>query len=250
MSSSQQEFDFDRPAASEQAPADIAEKIKKLLRLGKSSNRHEAELALERAYRLAQKYHVDVESLDLDEESERLAHEWFDFGKRASFLKLRALNVIVHFFHVEVCLSAPRVVFVGRPADVMIGHYVYEFIVRAGKAELCGFEIAEKKARRKMSGGKRKQFVQGFIFGITRQLRQVQQEVVLDDAKTALVVAEKQARERYLHELIPNRKDLRIEEGRKNQTALMHGFHRGSETRINQPLTDDAAEARGVLMLE
>jgi hypothetical protein len=234
--SAQCEFDFDRPSAAERAPQDIAEKIKKLLRLGKSANRHEAELALERAFRLAQKYRVDLESLDLDQESEKLAHEWFGFGKRASFLACRALNVVVHFFRVEVCISFPRVVFVGRATDVMIAGYAFEFIVRAGKMELREFEKFERKARRKMSTGKRKQFIQGFIYGITVQLTAAEDEIVLDDSKTAMIVAEKARRERYINELIPNQEKKKLDTGRMNRTALTSGFLRGKETRINTPL--------------
>ncbi len=241
---SQAEFNFDAKPASEQAPADIAEKIKKLLRLGKSSNRHEAELALERAFRLAQKYRVDLDALNLDEESEKLAHEWFHLGKRISFLQARALNVVTHFFRVEACISYPRFVFVGRATDVMIAHYSFEFIVRAGKMELRDFEKAERKARRKMSSGKRKQFIQGFIYGLTQQLREVEKEVVLDDSKTALVLAESARRKTYLNLLIPNMgKPKKLDCGRQNKTALMSGFERGQDTRINTPLNNSGAVA-------
>jgi len=237
--SDQPEFDFDARPASQQAPPDIAEKIKKLLRLGKSSNRHEAERALEAAFRLARKYRVDVESLDLDEESETLAHEWFAFTKRASFLQCRALNVVMHFFRVDVCIHhTSRLLFVGRPVDVMIAHYVFEFIVRAGKLELRGFERLERAMRRKMSTGKRKQFVQGFIYGITRQLHEVEREVVLDDSKTALITADELRRKRYLDELVPGLVTKQVESGRANKTALMHGFARGQQTQISQPLRD------------
>ncbi|GEM_PF-5918622 len=242
--STQPEFDFNAQPASEQAPADIAEKIKKLLRLGKSSNRHEAELALERAFRLAQKYRIDVESLDLDEESEKLAHEWFRFEKRAGYLHYRAMNVVEGFFRVKVGWSISRIVFIGRPTDVMIARYAFDFIVRTGKRELRGFEISERNARRKMSTGKRENFIEGFIYGIIQQLKTVSEEIVLDDAKTAIVVAEEAARERYFHERLGGSKEERsLPTPRLNRTALMHGYDRGRETRINQPLNNGASAA-------
>jgi len=227
---------------------DILEKVKKLLRLGtKNSNLHEAEIALKRAFELAQRHNIDVESLDLDEHTEKVAHEWFSFTKRASFLQVRAVGIVASYFNVEVCRDWEKIVYVGKPTDIAIAHYVYDFIVRVGRSELRQYEISERKQRRKMSTGKRKQFTQGFLYGISAQLRKSKEQIILTDSQTALVVADGAARERYMDELIPKRKTIKLTEGRKNRTALDHGYMRGKETNINTPLEGAPG---GALLLE
>jgi hypothetical protein len=59
MGTDQQEFDFERRSSTKEAPVEIVEKIKKLLRLAADkSNRHEAELALRRAFELARRHSI------------------------------------------------------------------------------------------------------------------------------------------------------------------------------------------------
>jgi hypothetical protein len=234
--SDQPEFDFNAPLPKMSA-AEALEKIKKLLRLGRSSNPHEAGLALERAFALAARHRIDVSSLDLDEETERLVHEWFKIGLRLSFLQKRALNIVVHFFSVDVCYWRPRIVFVGTPSDIAIAWYVYEFLVQQGQQWLADFNRAEKLARRKVSKTKSQNFVQGFIYGISNQLRQREKKIVIEDSKTALVLAEqKRQREAKIDDLLPGNKPVKVALDRRNESALMRGFVRGEQTRINQPL--------------
>ena len=51
------------------ATPEILEKIKKLLRLARSANQHEAQLALARALELARAHDVAVDSLNADEQA-------------------------------------------------------------------------------------------------------------------------------------------------------------------------------------
>lgn len=212
------------------------DKIKKLLRLGRSANRHEAELAMQRAFELAEKHRIDVEQLDLDEREAAVVHEWFKVGQRISFLKKRALAVVMRFFHVNVCLSTPEVVFVGRATDIAIAHYVFEFLVRTATRLLRAFESGERAQRRKVNHAKRTNYIHGFIYGIVEKLDGAKQTMPLTDSQSAIVVAEDRAREDYLKELIPNQRTKRIEGSRRNKTALMAGYHDGKKTSIHQPI--------------
>lgn len=240
------EFSFEqRQEARKVATAEVIEKIKKLLRLGTSSNRHESELALQRAFELARKYQVEVAELDLDERTEKVTHEWFGFAHRASFLHVRACQIVIAFFRVKAVIQFPMVAFVGNPADIAIAHYAFQFIVGAGKRELRAFEIAQREARSKMSTGKRKQFLQGFIYGISSNLKKSEEQLVISDATAALVVAQEREREGYVaRELCPQGPAIKVKEGKKNLTALMHGYSRGRDTQINQPLERGAASER------
>ena len=230
--------------------ANIVERIKKLLRLSRSSNPHEAELALARAFELAHKHQVDVSTLDMAEESERIKHESFRVGRFVSFLQVRAINLVVRFFHVEACIkrqstihnwrasSIVSVVFVGTATDITIANYVYEFIVQQGRKQCRDYEQKEKRARRRTTTAKRRGFFQGFIYGIATQLSDRQNASVIDDSRTAIVLAEKEKqREAYLASLFPEMKLLVSRSQRKNNDALWSGYVAGKSTTINKPLT-------------
>lgn len=215
--------------------AEIIEKIKKLLRLGQSSNPHEAGLALQRAFELAQRHGVDVADLDLDERLEKLVHEYFKCPQRVDYLRKRIFNLLVRFFRVEVCVAHRKVVFVGRETDVQIAGYVYEFLAWAGNKGWREFESAERARRRVINQAKRQNYFQGFIYGIAQQL-EGSAAAVLDDNKTALVVTEKEARCAYMDQLVPNTTPLPLAKVKRSLGALMSGFNEGKKTQINQPL--------------
>ncbi len=219
----------------------VIEKIKKLLRLGQSGNQHEAELAVQRAFELANRHHVDVESLDLDERSAAIVHEYIHCGERLSFLKKRTLNIVTTFFHVEVCVCSPRVLFVGRQTDIAIASYVFEFLVGAGTRGARAWEAGERIARRKVTQNKRVNFYQGFIYGIARKLGESQAQAVLDDSQSALIVGEKRQREAVLADLVPRTQSMTIENGRRVASAMMAGYKHGQGTSIQQPLATTPA---------
>jgi hypothetical protein len=219
----------------------IIEKIKALLRLARSANKHEAELALQRAFELAEKHKIDVTTLDPDANAEDVTHELFGFGWRLAFLNGVMLNLCVRFFHVEICLKKPDVMFVGKPTDITIAWYVYGFLCQQCRKWLRQFEAEEKSARRKITEAKRKNFISGFSYGIASQLREVKAAIQIDDTKTALILAEREERKRHLAEAVPNTADIKLHEPRRQRGALMEGYTRGKETRINKPLTGTAA---------
>jgi hypothetical protein len=224
----------------------IVEKIKALLRLSRSANRHEAELALQRAFALARKHQIDVTALDPDEQREGIGHEYFPHGRRTNFLQSRCLNLVCRFFHVEVCISVPRILFVGTPTDVTIAHYVYGFLCQQGRRGLREFEAGEKKARRKMSQAKRENYVQGFAYGIAEQLREGEVALPLDERRIAIVAADQAARRRRLDELVPNTRAIKREVSGRRQTALVSGWIQGQQTKITQPLNGTGRETRAL----
>lgn len=212
----------------------ITEKIKALLRLARSANRHEAELALQRAFELAQKHRIDVTALDPDAES--IGHEKFPHGQRTSFLQARCLGLLQRFFHVDVCVGFGDVTFVGTPTDVTIAHYVYGFLGQQGRRWLLDFERAEKAARRKVTATKKENFVQGFIYGISQQLNQAKPAALSSPSGVELAVAEGAQRKRHLEQLFPHTRQISRKVERRHETAMMSGWIKGQETQINQPL--------------
>jgi hypothetical protein len=93
----------------------IAEKIKKLLRLSKSPHPGEAELALQRAFEIAAKYQIDIDSLDLDEELSKVISDATRVGYRISLTKRLAWQIINSFFNVQAVLRYPDMLLVYRP---------------------------------------------------------------------------------------------------------------------------------------
>ena len=90
----------------------ITERIKKLLRLAadKRGNAHEAERAMAMAFELAEKHRIDVEGLDLDEESARLIHERWHLGMKFDRLRRGIFSLLQTYFHVTVCVSRPEMI--------------------------------------------------------------------------------------------------------------------------------------------
>ncbi len=240
----QAEFDFNAvpPSSSteerREASKAILERIKKLLRLAadKRGNPHEAERAAQLAFELASRYHVDLAALDLDDESEAIAHEFMHCGERLTALRQGVLSILLNFFHVGVCVSKPRVIFAGRPTDIAIAKYVHDFLLRAGTDCLKAYDRNERKERRRMTTAKRAGFIAGFIYGVVSTLQKASDAIQLDDAKAALIVAEEQAREAEMDKVAPNRQKVKRIETRKNKTALAHGFHAGRATKIQTPI--------------
>lgn len=251
---SQQEFDFTaRPEPPTSAPPkasppkpeatrEVLEKIKKLLRLGQSSQPHEAAQAMRRAFELAQKHGVDVASLDLDERTERLVHEYFKTGERLSLLRLRVLELVQTFFPVNLVLSRGHAVFIGRESDVAIAGYVLDFLVWAGSRGLRDYCAEEKAHRRKMTPRKRAGFTEGYIYGVAKQLTATKAQWQLSDSHAALVVAEAAARDRHQAEIFPNTVERKAKKTETNQNALDAGYRHGRSTQINQPLAGGERE--------
>lgn len=232
------------------ATAAILARIKKLLRLGadKRGNAHEAERAMQMAFELAEKYRVDVGSLDLDEETRRVMDERWPIGARFDTLRRGIFNVLVTFFHVTVCVSTPDMVVIGKAADLAIARYVYDFLLREGRASLRKYEQFEKSERRRMTPAKRTGYLKGFVYGIFANLDRSRVKLALGDAHAALVVAEEREREAHLDELVPNRQTITARKQRMNRTALEHGFDDGRATSINTPLGSGERETPLALM--
>ena len=221
----------------------ITERIKKLLRLAadKRGNPHEAERALALAFELAEKHRVDVESLDLDEKSAALIHEYFEVGFRYDRMKRGIFGLLQNYFHVSLVLCRPRMLVVGRQEDVMIARYVYAFLRRAGSDCLAAYARAEKSRRRRMSTNKRAGFITGFIWGISAMLRKSRESIPLSDSASALVVVEEAARDAYIAAQVGPIQELKALPDRKNESAITSGYVKGKAMQINQPLTGAGA---------
>ncbi|MBI5768723.1 MAG: DUF2786 domain-containing protein [Verrucomicrobia bacterium] len=124
------------------APAEIVEKIKKLLRLARSANPHEAQLAMQRALQLAEEHRVAVDGLNPDAATPLITHQDTDSLARLGYDRNFAALIVKRFFRVRPIVrgaihvvdgwprAGEKLSFVGTTSDIEIALYVYHFLVR------------------------------------------------------------------------------------------------------------------------
>jgi len=249
----QAEFNFDAepldevepPQPASTASASMLERIRKLLRLAanEAASAAEAERAAAMAFELAERHHVDLASLSLDEKTEKLVGERFGGCGRIDRLRGSVICLVRDYFNVEVCVSAPDVLFVGRETDVAVAGYMYDFLMRTGRACAKLYEQNEKLARRKMTALKRNNYAAGFCWGIADQLGKTRATIALTDSQRALVLVEKQAREEKMSEMMPNMTTRKVKPIKIVRSAAMAGFVDGRSTQINKPVGGTKAMA-------
>lgn len=210
------------------------EKIRKLLRLSKSANVHEAELALKRAMELAARHAVDLSDLAADAEVGGIVHRWFPIKSRLAREWKMSFNIAAAHFQVHPCISYARrsVVFVGRADAIEVADFIVSFLVREVRRQVAAFSRTEKR----MTKGKRAGFITGFFHGIHSRLAEGSFDLMREDARYAIVLkseADKRAAE--LSKVIGKTTSVALKSPRRS-AATLAGFISGQETQINRPL--------------
>lgn len=220
----------------------ITDKVKKLLRLAgcKSATPAEAANALNRAKELMDRHHIDVASLDLDADTERLVCEKIKVGQRVSLIKRLVVNILRNHFNVKCIYDHVDVAVIGFEHDVTMAGYVFHFLVGACNRSVKEFCALEKKARRKMSETKKKNYIQGWIYGVTKNIRSADDTgKALQDSQTAIVLSARQNRvTEYFDSLYPAsaRRPITLRKARENWKIIGKGFADGRSTTIATPL--------------
>ena len=215
------------------------DKIKKLLRLGKSSNPHEAELALQRAFEIAEKNHIDLASLDVEDDLKKILKQAHRVGWKMSYSRKQALSIVQTFFNVTPVLSRPNIQFVGTSADIEIAIHVFEFLTRCCNRDLLA---ARKRAKRRLSRNLMINFVNGFFYGVSANLNTARCEVLAAHDQYSIVLqSEEKRRDLFIDTNMQINKVKLLESGRKNINALMLGHDYGSQIQINSPLPCSSA---------
>ncbi|MBE7497090.1 MAG: DUF2786 domain-containing protein [Verrucomicrobiaceae bacterium] len=228
--------------------SDHLDKIKKLLRLSKSSNAHEAELALARAMELAMKHGIDLAELADDAEAGGIVHRWFPLKARLAREWKLALNIAANFFEVSpcVCRNRRQVLFVGREDAITVADYIVTFLVRESRRLCAAYAEEVKAARRKMTSGKRAAFISGFFTAIGAKLTEGRFDMMRENDRFAIVLrTEKEKRDGEMGRVIGKTKTLPIKKV-KRSAATLAGWMAGETTNLQRPL-DGAANADGAL---
>lgn len=228
----------------------ILDKIKKLLRLGadKAATREEAELAVQRAYELASRHQIDIQDISLEDDIRKIILENFPHPGRVTFARKKILNLLQAHFNVSVILQCvpawmrtptrqPHVTFVGTKLDIQIAWYVYEFLLLACTTALKEFCTL----RRKPAASTQKQFVLGFIYGVSSKLHKAKAE--LSEQQNALILSECGRRDQFQNAAFhPDLlKPVKSDAGRRNDNAVHAGFVQGKKVNIRKPIETNAA---------
>lgn len=220
----------------------IKERIKKLLRLGRSTNQAEAELALERAFELAQKHRLSVEDLALEADLEPIAENAVVAGFRISYEQKLSCAILESYYNVRCVIGRPRIHIFGTESDVEIAEYVLDFLVAAIRRSITRYRALELKARRKWNTSKRANYILGFICAVDAKLRQSAIKLQGDTGREIVAIdprVDKAVEERFGDNLAV----CKSATPQKNQTALAAGWLQGERTPIHQPIKGAARTA-------
>ncbi len=220
-----------------EAAPEVIEKVRKLLRLARSANPHEADLALEKAMALAREHRIQIEGLSVDQAEKATAttHGSSDAFSRMSYGKRYAATIVQRFFNVSAVVGPTILVidgwpragrklnFVGTSVDVQIALYVYVFLTR---------RFAYCWAHHRGLMRNRRSFVHGMYWGIYSKLKEA--EPPEPPHAPGLVLAERNA---YIGAVFgPTENNESKSPDRLAQAAAWAGYLKGRETEIRRPL--------------
>lgn len=217
------------------APTEILEKLKKLLRLARSSNPHEAALAMEKAMALAAEHRVSLDQINPDHEAPRFTHR----ATAEHFVRLPAehqfaASILGRFFRVRSIITSvcrqgrdgwPQrrqvVTLIGTETDVEIGLYVLGFLVHH-------FRFCWRHHRGRCRN--RDAFMRGMFAGLYQKLLDAEPPAPPPTAaSTALAVS----MDGYLAQHFGKLEDKRLPGGSSDASAALRaGFAQGQRTEI------------------
>lgn len=222
------------------APESIIEKIRALLRLAKSDNPHEASLALQRAAEIATKHALDLSDISPDDDLAKLLGELLPCPARLAREWVEAYNIVHGFFNVDVTVlkGTSRVLFVGTKLDIEIAEYICTFLVRSCRDCLSVWKKSERSRRRKTSGSKVANFVDGFFYAIRVDLRKKRDSQTSENEGLAIVLSNgREARTAEANKILGTPGTaITLAPARKDRSALISGMIAGSKTQINPGL--------------
>lgn len=221
---------------------EVVARIKKLLRLSQSANRHEAELAMARAFSLAQQHQIDLDQVDLSDDQRRIIDDRIRMGWRLPLERRLALGIVHAHFNVNVVLSRPDVLFIGTSSDIAMAQYVVDYLVRTVRVLRGQFDAEEVAARRRVTHAKRHHFTAGFFYGIGGNLRRSEETLQIEQPRYALIKVDgKTRRTEHQRQQFNTHLGRPIAAPRASRDALTAGWIAGKHATITTPVCGAAA---------
>ena len=220
-------------------------RVKKLLSLGKSSNKNEALLALKKASEIARDHQIDLENLGQEASYKALT---IKFGRKKiySYESLMASFLVSHFrvkvvhsslFNKDSLREEKTLELVGEAHHVDMGEYVFFFL----KSKL---EHLWKERTNKGKGMKAKHdFYFGVLDGLCEQLDQESQKEKqsVSERESGLIFHEKEKKlQDYAAYLFPRVSSSQSRSHSVSEASYREGMSEGRKLKIRQPLSKKA----------
>jgi hypothetical protein len=225
-------------------------RIRKLLALAGSQNRHEAEAAMVKAHDLIRKYNIDRRRLSPDRDFTSIF-----LGKPAlrHFREAYHLaRLLQEYYFVEgVWVSAwvlqknrmGRVLEIsGTDANVKMAAYVFDFVLGFIDAEWHRYN-----RRRRLNRYRKTDFAVGVVEGFREKLA-LPREAKRPEQGRALVCAEDPLLTRYIRNRYPRIRSFHRPGGRQDAKVLAEGLRRGRKLVIARGIEEQGTRARPKLL--
>jgi hypothetical protein len=218
----------------------IMDKLRKLYALSKSSNPHEAAVALQRAQKLMQHHGIDQSDLELSDISESISDYWPVGGSRPPTYMLGLLAIIRDAFAVQsVVLSgiSTRVSFCGPQNRAVLASYTFEVLGRQLiKARQNFIKTQNKRLKTTTKTSRGDKFAEGWIIAVLNEIE-----------KLAMTAREEDLTRRWLEKKYTHTEELNGREARNARGAVearRAGYQEGRQVQLHQPV--DGQEQRKI----
>ncbi len=212
-------------------------KIQKCLRLAKSTNSHEAALALKQAYALMKKHNINEGvALDCDNFVKGGEVKSHNTAQVPSYID-GLLNVIMRCFTVSVIFRTSydnntAVIFYGNQSDVMIAEYAYMFLARkltkARSEYISSLGCYRKSSKTKYGDA----FAKGWVFAVQEELKTLRRHN--DDLEFKAAYAKVEAYKKSLTGEIGIAKTKEPSTSPHHVDAIRLGIEQGSKVSISR----------------
>ncbi len=212
------------------------EKIKKLLRLGRSPNRNEAMAAIGKAHELAAAQGVAIDGVDPDAEHAKITHESGGITRRSHARKL-CHGILKRHFGVMVIGSSDGAIYVGPDVNIQIARHVEEFLVRQVGGEWREWESVKKIGkRRKPSPERRRSFENAFFGAVDLELKL---RPIRNDAEQIRMAIEKYVQRNFC----VRRSPMNVKTSNRYLDDWFAGHESGRNVKLSRPV-DATVRAR------
>jgi len=241
----------DRYAANQLSDDDrILLRIRKLMALSESRNKHEAEAAMIKAYELMARYNIDLIEQDRNRDfvSIFVGQPALRHTRDAYFLS----SLLVDFYFVQgIWVSAwvadrekmGRVLEItGTPENILSAEYVYDFVKNH-----INLEWSRYNKNKKLSLHRKTDFATGIIEGFRNRLETRQAGVAADnDVKAIIKIEDPQLRD-HIKYRYPNTRMYQSDISNQDENVLEDGRKIGREMVISRGITEKAGNRRKLI---
>lgn len=221
---------------------EVAERVKKLLALSKSSNIHEAQLAAEKAREYLTKYgmtltDVEIQTADMIRDEVRTPYHspgWENqYRKTINLWQSRLFGVMIRYYFIHVVTdNQGTAYFMGARTDVEVARYVYLYLCNEIFRLADVYLATEKRERPYLNQGELKKLRMAFSVGAVEGLRELHAEMskkehAVTATGTDLMVIKNAAAKQFSLSQFPNQRSVSRSTSGLDNRAIGAGIEAG-----------------------